>query len=71
MFQWYDRTLLEVILSEKLEGKEIFATIFKNREIETILAFLGNESSVWEDIKVMRCLPILPFLKAGIKQLHV
>ncbi|WP_298517946.1 lycopene cyclase family protein [uncultured Kordia sp.] len=70
MYQWYDRTLLEVILSEKLEGKEIFATIFKNRPIETILAFLGNESSVWEDIKVMSCLPIMPFLTSGMKQLR-
>lgn len=70
MFQWYDRTLLEVILSEKLEGKEIFSKIFKNREIETILAFLGNESSVWEDIKVMSCLPIMPFLTSGVKQLR-
>ncbi|WP_420573064.1 lycopene cyclase family protein [Kordia sp.] len=69
MYQWYDRTLLEVILSNKLEGKEIFATIFKNRDIETILAFLGNESSVWEDIKVMSCLPIMPFLISGVKQL--
>ncbi|MGH1387774.1 lycopene cyclase family protein [Kordia sp.] len=70
MYQWYDRTLLEVILSKKMDGKEIFATIFKNREIETILAFLGNESSVWEDMKVMSCLPIKPFLVAGMKQLR-
>ncbi|WP_298422994.1 lycopene cyclase family protein [uncultured Kordia sp.] len=69
MYQWYDRTLLEVILSEKLEGKEIFTTIFKNRKIETILAFLGNESSILEDIKVMSCLPIMPFLVSGLKQL--
>ncbi|PTX59787.1 lycopene beta-cyclase [Kordia periserrulae] len=69
MFQWYDRTLLEVILSEKMAGKDIFATIFKNRDIETILAFLGNESSVWEDVKVMSCLPIMPFLTSGVKQL--
>ena len=71
MYQWYDRTLLEVILSEKMEGKEVFATIFKNREIETILAFLGNESSVWEDMKVMSCLPIMPFLTSGMKQLRL
>jgi len=69
MFQWYDRTLLEVILSDKLEGKEIFATMFKKRPIETILAFLGNESSFWEDLKIMSCLPILPFLTSGVKQL--
>lgn len=69
MFQWYDRTLLEVILSEKLEGKEIFATMFKKQPIETILAFLGNESTFWEDLKIMSCLPIKPFLVAGVKQL--
>ncbi|WP_046756038.1 lycopene cyclase family protein [Kordia jejudonensis] len=68
-YQWYDRTLLEVMLSNKLEGKEIFATIFKNRPIEDILAFLGNESSVWQDLKIMSCLPIGPFFTAGIKQL--
>ena len=70
MYQWYDKTLLEVILSGKLTGKEVFATIFKNRDIETILAFLGNESSVVEDLKVMSCLPIMPFLTSGMKQLR-
>lgn len=69
MYQWYDRTLLEVILSDKLEGKEIFATMFKKRSIEDILAFLGNESSLLEDIKIMSCLPILPFFTSGMKQL--
>ncbi|AXG70875.1 lycopene cyclase protein [Kordia sp. SMS9] len=69
MFQWYDRTLLEVILSEKLQGKEIFATMFKKLPIETILAFLGNESTFWEDLKIMGSLPIGPFLTSGIKQL--
>ncbi|MCH2196128.1 lycopene cyclase family protein [Kordia sp.] len=69
MYQWYDRTLLEVILSDKLEGKEIFATMFKKRAIEDILAFLGNESSFWQDVKLMSCLPIMPFLTSGVKQL--
>ncbi|MEM6687141.1 MAG: lycopene cyclase family protein [Bacteroidota bacterium] len=69
MFEWYDRTLLEVLLSEKLEGKEIFATMFKKLPIEMILAFLANESTFWQDMKVMTCLPILPFLTSGLKQL--
>lgn len=70
MFQWYDRTLVEVILSKKMEGKEIFATIFENRPIDTILAFLGNESTIAQDVKIMSCLPMKPFLISGIKQLR-
>jgi lycopene beta-cyclase len=69
MFQWYDRTLLEVLISEKMQGKEIFSKMFKKIPAETILAFLGNESSFLEEIKIMRSLPIKPFLTSGIKQL--
>jgi lycopene beta-cyclase len=69
MYDWYDRTMLEVIISEKMEGKEIFSTLFQKCSIETILAFLGNESSLIEDIKIMKSLPLKPFMIAGFKQL--
>lgn len=69
MFQWYDRTMLEVILSGQMEGKEIFSTLFQKCSIQTILAFLGNESSLVEDIKIMKSLPTKPFVIAGLKQL--
>lgn len=68
-FQWYDRTLLEVILSKSMEGKQIFSRMFKKLPPESILAFLGNESSLLEEIKIMNSLPVKPFLKAGLKQL--
>ena len=69
MYEWYDRTLLEVILSGKLSGKEIFALMFKKLPPEKILKFLGNESSLLEDVTIMSTLPIKPFLLGGIKQL--
>ena len=69
MFDWYDRTLLEVLLSKKLTGKEIFAVMFKKISPEKILKFLGNESTISEDIKIMSVLPIKDFLVAGLKQL--
>lgn len=69
MFQWYDRTLLEVILSKKLKGKEIFAIMFKKLPPDLILKFLGNESTVSEDVKIMSILPIKTFLLGGLKQL--
>lgn len=70
MFQWYDRTLLEVIISGKMTGKEIFSIMFKKLSPEMILAFLGNESKFTDDIKIMNSLPKIPFLIAGIKRLR-
>ncbi len=69
IYQWYDRTLLDVLIENKMEGREVFARIFRNRSPKSILAFLGNESSAWEDLQIMSSLPILPFLTSGMKQL--
>jgi len=69
MFQWYDNTLIEVIISGSMSGKEIFSRMFKKLSPEKILKFLDNESSITEDIKIMTSLPIQKFLPAGIKQL--
>jgi lycopene beta-cyclase len=69
LYNWYDRTLIDVLLSEKLTGKEIFTEIFQKNSPEKILAFLGNESTFLEDITIMTSLPIKPFLSSGIKQL--
>jgi lycopene beta-cyclase len=69
LYNWYDRTLIDVLLSEKLTGKEIFTEIFQKNSPEKILAFLGNESTILEDITMMTSLPIKPFLSSGIKQL--
>lgn len=69
MFQWYDRTLLEVILSNKMTGKEIFGIMFKKLSPEKILAFLGNESTLLDEIVIMNSVPKATFIKAGIKQM--
>lgn len=71
LYNWYDRTLIDVLLSNKLTGKEVFTRIFKKNSPEKILAFLGNESSLKEDVLIMKNLPLLPFLIAGIRQLFI
>lgn len=70
MYQWYDRTLLEVIITKKLTGKEIFAKMFKKLPIGKIFKFLGNESSIMDDVIIISSLPIKPFLIAGLKRLN-
>ncbi|QOD59517.1 lycopene cyclase [Polaribacter haliotis] len=67
-FNWYDRTLIDVLLSKKLTGKDVFTKMFKKISAEKILAFLGNESTFLEDISIMKTLPLKPFLVSGIKQ---
>lgn len=70
MFQWYDSTLLEVIISKKMTGKEIFSKMFEKLPLDKIFKFLGNESTLSDDVKIMSCLPIKTFLIAGIKKLR-
>jgi lycopene beta-cyclase len=69
LYNWYDRTLIDVLLSKKLSGKAIFTQIFKKNNPEKILAFLGNESTLLQDITIMTSLPIKPFLTSGVQQL--
>ncbi len=69
VFNWYDLTLLDVILSGKMTGKAIFSKMFSRLDPDTILAFLGNESTWREDLSVIRSVPTLPFLSSGLKQL--
>jgi lycopene beta-cyclase len=69
LYNWYDRTLIDVLLSNKLTGKAIFTKIFQKNSPEKILAFLGNESTFLEDLTIMTSLPLKPFLSSGIKQL--
>ena len=69
MFQWYDKTLLDVLISKKLGGKEVFHHMFRKIEFESILAFLGNESTPYQELKIMNSVPLGPFMGSGIKQL--
>lgn len=69
MFEWYDRTLLEVLLSRRLSGEKIFTSLFGQVDPERILAFLANESGFWEEFKIRNSVPQFPFVYSGMKQL--
>ena len=69
IYQWYDRTLINVLLTKKMTGKEVFTIMFKKNSAHKILAFLANESNLYDDILIMKSFPKMPFLIAGIKSL--
>lgn len=68
-YSWYDATLLDVLLSKKMSGKEVFTKIFKKNNSEKVMAFLANESTFLDDISIMSSMPMYTFSKAAIKQL--
>lgn len=68
-FDWYDRTLLDVLLNKNVGGREVFEKLFKNMPPESVLAFLANESTDWEEFRIRLSVPLTAFIGSGIRQL--
>jgi lycopene beta-cyclase len=68
-FQLFDKVLLNVLSNHKMPGHAVFAAIFKKNKPQTVLRFLDNETSLFEDIKIMQSVPINIFLPAAIEEI--
>lgn len=55
-FGLYDATLLHLLNSRRLSGKEIFSTLFRKNKSSQILKFLDNETSLIEEIRIFKTL---------------
>jgi lycopene beta-cyclase len=62
--QLYDATLLHVLAQGEYHGFQLFSDLFKNTAAYRIFAFLDAETSVFQDIFIMKSLRILPFLRS-------
>ncbi|RDY60028.1 lycopene cyclase family protein [Flagellimonas nanhaiensis] len=60
----YDLLLLDILYKHNHLGQSIFESMFKKRKASLILKFLGNETTFWEDLKIISACPKSPFLKA-------
>ncbi|MHA4843844.1 lycopene cyclase family protein [Flavitalea antarctica] len=67
-FNWYDSILLNVLATGKLPGAFIFTELFRKNRIADVFRFLDNESSLAQDLTVIRALPVLTFAKAAVQQ---
>jgi lycopene beta-cyclase len=68
-FAFYDRLLLK-ILDEKPEfGKVIFETLFKKISIKKVLYFLGEKTSLSEEIIIFSKLPKRVFITSAAKDI--
>ena len=67
-FKFYDRVLLQALINGKPGGKEIFTRLFERNRADSIFKFLDNESSISEELALIKTLHTVPFLKAALQQ---
>jgi lycopene beta-cyclase len=68
-FTWYDGTLLNILSNNKLPGSYIFTQLFRKNKATDVLRFLDNETSILEELKIIRGLPTGVFMQAAWQQL--
>ncbi|GGW70600.1 lycopene beta-cyclase [Winogradskyella epiphytica] len=68
-FSFYDLIFLDVLANHNAEGAGIFSSMFKKADIRTIFKFLDEDSSLLEDLKIVRAVPPKRFLQAFLKRL--
>ncbi len=67
-FWFYDLLLIDILFHKNKVGSKIFASMFKTAKASLIFKFLDEETSLWEDLKVIWQCPKTPFLKAVWKR---
>lgn len=68
-FGLYDSTLLNILYHDKVPGDYIFTQLFKHNKATEILRFLDNETSLWDEWRIIKVLPKLAFTKAAFSHL--
>ncbi len=68
-FQLYDKIFLKVLKDENHKGEWIFQQFYSKNSIQTMFRFLDEESSFFEEIKIMWSLLSWSFIKAFFKTL--
>jgi lycopene beta-cyclase len=68
-FWFYDLIFLDVLANYNNEGSDLFSSMFRKAKIKTIFKFLDEESTLWEDLKIIRSVPPKRFIQAFMKRL--
>jgi len=69
-YELLDATLLNVIVNERVSGKEIFMRLFAKNKASTIFDFLDEKSSIFQELKIMLSLPWIPFIKSFTEEIR-
>ncbi|MGI8555970.1 MAG: lycopene cyclase family protein [Pyrinomonadaceae bacterium] len=64
---YLDSVLLDVLRSKKHPADDVFTALFSKNETRQVLKFLDENTSVSEDLQIMRTVPLAPFAAAALK----
>ncbi len=68
-YKFYDKVFLKVLKDENHKGEWIFQQFYSKNSAQTMFRFLDEESSFFEDVKIMWSLFSWSFIKAFFKTL--
>ncbi|REE25115.1 lycopene beta-cyclase [Winogradskyella pacifica] len=68
-YGFYDLILLDVLANHNKEGAALFSSMFRKTNIKTIFKFLDEESTLFEDLKIILSVPPKRFIQAFFKRL--
>jgi len=68
-FQFYDDVFLRVLREKKVPAFYLFNCMFRRLPAYLPLKFLSEETSMLEDLKILRVFPTMVFMKAAIGEL--
>ena len=67
-FWFYDLIFLDVLAKDNAFGAKLFSSMFQKTHVTTILKFLDEESSVFQELKVIFSVPPRRFISAFFKR---
>ena len=62
-----DRIFIQVLVDQQVKGSTVFEKLFQKNTAQTMLRFLDEQTSIWEDLRLMTSVPTWPFMKAFFK----
>ena len=62
---YLDSVLLNVLLTNKHPANNVFTTLFAKNKTEQVLKFLDEDTSLAEDLQIMKTVPLKAFTKAA------
>jgi lycopene beta-cyclase len=68
---FYDRVLLHVLANKAAPAARIFQNLFRYNGASSIFSFLDEDSHFLLEYKIINTVPILPFMKAAMKELRL
>jgi lycopene beta-cyclase len=68
-FRFYDRILLKILEEKPQQGKDIFEILFKKIPVTKVLSFLREKTSLVDELKIFKSLPLILFLRYAFKDI--